>query len=168
VDEVAGDFREDDGCPTPEDEMKLSEMFSHWEQVRADLMITIDKFGEDELTFTPFGGSWPVGKIMLHIADTEDYWLHTLVRKELPDTDYHLADYPTKDAIKGVLDRARGRTASWLDSLTERDLDAQYTTRRGNTYSLRWIIWHVLEHEIHHRGELSMALGLLGREGLDV
>jgi uncharacterized damage-inducible protein DinB len=34
--------------------------------------------------------------------------------------------------------------------------------------SLGWIIWHVLEHEIHHRGELSLILGLLGREGLDV
>jgi uncharacterized damage-inducible protein DinB len=30
------------------------------------------------------------------------------------------------------------------------------------------VIWHVLEHEIHHRGELSLIHGLLGREGLDV
>jgi uncharacterized damage-inducible protein DinB len=33
---------------------------------------------------------------------------------------------------------------------------------------LRSIIWHVLEHEIHHRGELSILIGLLGREGLEV
>jgi uncharacterized damage-inducible protein DinB len=26
----------------------------------------------------------------------------------------------------------------------------------------------VLEHEVHHRGELSLIHGLLGREGLDV
>src|SRR5262249_17867457 len=25
--------------------------------------------------------------------------------------------------------------------------------------SRQWIIWHVLEHEIHHGGELSLALG---------
>jgi uncharacterized damage-inducible protein DinB len=29
------------------------------------------------------------------------------------------------------------------------------------------MLWHVVEHEIHHRGELSLILGLLGREGLD-
>jgi len=148
--------------------MKLSEMFSHWDQIRSDLLVTIDKFGEDELSFAPFPGSWPVGKIMLHIADTEDYWLHTLVRGELPDTYYELADYPTKATIKGVLERARNRTVPWLAGLTERDLDTQYTGRHDETYTLRWIIWHVIEHEIHHRGELSMALGLLGREGLDV
>ncbi|MCE5207568.1 MAG: DinB family protein [Chloroflexi bacterium] len=26
---------------------------------------------------------------------------------------------------------------------------------------------HTLEHEIHHRGELSLTLGLLGHKGLD-
>ncbi len=29
------------------------------------------------------------------------------------------------------------------------------------------LLWHVIEHEIHHRGELSLMLGMLGREGLD-
>ena len=30
----------------------------------------------------------------------------------------------------------------------------------------QWIIWHVLEHEIHHGGELSLALGGLGLPGI--
>ena len=30
----------------------------------------------------------------------------------------------------------------------------------------QWIIWHVLEHEIHHGGELSLALGGYGLEGI--
>jgi len=29
------------------------------------------------------------------------------------------------------------------------------------------MLMHTLEHEIHHRGELSLILGLLGRKGLD-
>jgi uncharacterized damage-inducible protein DinB len=29
------------------------------------------------------------------------------------------------------------------------------------------MLGHILEHEIHHRGELSLILGLLGREGLN-
>jgi uncharacterized damage-inducible protein DinB len=29
------------------------------------------------------------------------------------------------------------------------------------------MVWHVMEHEIHHRGELSLLLGMLGHEGLD-
>ncbi|QBD81292.1 DUF664 domain-containing protein [Ktedonosporobacter rubrisoli] len=29
-------------------------------------------------------------------------------------------------------------------------------------HTRQWIIWHVLEHEIHHGGELSLALGTHG------
>jgi hypothetical protein len=30
---------------------------------------------------------------------------------------------------------------------------------------MEWIIWHVLEHEILHAGELSLALGSYGLPG---
>lgn len=149
--------------------MKLSAMFAHWEQVRRDLLVTIDKFSDNELTYTPYAGAWPVGQIMLHIADCEDNWLHAVVRQEFtPWIFYDLPAYPTKAAIKEVLQRAHQRTLLFLAALDEEALDQQYTIPSGHAFSLRWIIWHVVEHEIHHRGELSLILGLLGREGLDV
>lgn len=149
--------------------MKLSQMFSHWKQVRADLLVTIDKFSEDELAFAPFQGSWPAGQIILHIADCEDNWLHGVVRGEFkPWIFYDLADYPTKASIKEVLHRAQERTTHFLEGLDTSALEKEYQTPNGSSLTLRWIIWHVLEHEIHHRGELSLILGLLGREGLDV
>lgn len=106
---------------------------------------------------------------MLHIAECEDHWLQGEVRHEfkLPIS-YELADYPTKRAILEVLSVAHSRTLRFLDSLEEKDLDRVYRTSHEETFPLRWIIWHVLEHEIHHRGELSLILGMLGREGLDV
>jgi uncharacterized damage-inducible protein DinB len=149
--------------------MKPSQLFGHWEQVRADLLATIDKFSEAELGVVPFEGSWPVGQIMLHIAECEDHWLHSLVRHELtPPIKYRLAEHATKSAILEVLSLAHSRTIQFLRRLEEQDLSRAYQTRYGETFTLYWIIWHVLEHEIHHRGELSLALGLLGREGLDV
>jgi uncharacterized damage-inducible protein DinB len=144
-------------------------IFSHWGQVRVDLFTTMDMFSEEELTFSPFKGSWPVGQIMLHIADCEDNWLYGVVQRQIqPWISYNLADYPTKIAIKEVLERAHFHTIKMLEDLNEDDLDEKYKTPDGTVYRLRWIIWHVLEHEIHHRGELSLVLGLLGREGLDV
>ena len=149
--------------------MKPSDMLSHWKLVRADLYTIIDMFSQDELSFTPFEGSWSVGKIMLHIADCENYWLHGLDRGEIePGTYYDLADHPTTTTIKKSLEKTWKKTAAFLENLDENDLDQVYTTPHNESFSLRWIIWHVLEHEIHHRGELSLVLGLLGRGGLDV
>jgi uncharacterized damage-inducible protein DinB len=149
--------------------MKPNEIYQQWEQVRADLLATIDMFHEDELTFVPFEGSWPVGQIMLHIADCEDNWLYGVAQQQIePWIFYNLSDYPNRSVIKKLLDRAHCRTAAFLDRLETADLDKKYPTPEGQPYRLGWIIWHVLEHEIHHRGELSLVLGLLGRQGLDV
>lgn len=149
--------------------MKASQLFGHWHQVRHDLLATIDKFTQEELSYAPFKGSWPVGQIMLHIADCEDNWMHGVVRQEIkPWVFYDLSDYPNRHAIKQLLDQAHQKTIAFLDELDEQDLKKIYQTPDDESFSLYWIIWHVLEHEIHHRGELSLALGLLGREGLDV
>jgi uncharacterized damage-inducible protein DinB len=149
--------------------MKPAKIFSHWGQIRADLLATMDKFSEQELSFSPFKGSWPVGQILLHIADCEDNWLHGVVQGDFkPPIFYNFSDYPTKSAIYEVLDQAHTKTIAFLNELDEKDLNVIYKNAYGETFPLYWIIWHVIEHEIHHRGELSLIHGLLGREGLDV
>lgn len=149
--------------------MQLNQMFAHWEQVRDGLLATIDKFSEEELDYISFQSSWPAGQIMLHIADCEDNWLHGVVRGEFePWVFYDLKDYPTKKAIRDLLEAAHRRTLAYLPTLDESNLSEKYATPSGRQYAFGWIIWHVLEHEIHHRGELSLMLGILGKEGLDV
>jgi uncharacterized damage-inducible protein DinB len=153
-----------------DEQITLGQIFAHWKQVRDDLLSTIDKFDEEELSFVPFGSSMSVGQIMLHIGDAEEGWFRNVVSGELdtwPDSD--LESYPTTEAVKAQLTTIHRRTEKLLDSLVLADLErAIEMPRRDYQLSLGWIIWHVLEHEIHHRGELSLILGLLGREGLDV
>jgi uncharacterized damage-inducible protein DinB len=150
--------------------MKLDQYFGHWQQVRADLLTTVDKFSDEELAYVPFPGGWSVGSIIRHIANAEEGWFRYVVKRELGDwpADYTLAAYPTTTATKALLDDIHRRTQNYLSNWEVADLDRSIAVPWGGTLKLGWIIWHVLEHEIHHRGELSLILGLLGREGLDV
>jgi len=34
--------------------------------------------------------------------------------------------------------------------------------------SRQWIIWHLVEHDVHHGGEISFSLGMHGVPGLDL
>ncbi len=53
--------------------------------------------------------------------------------------------------------------------MTEQTLPLITFYKGWQTYQqslLETIAWHVLEHEIHHGGELSLALGGLGLPGV--
>jgi len=146
--------------------MKLNDLFSHWDQIHAGTLALLDKFEEHELSHVAYQGGMPVGQIALHIADAEEGWFRviaTQARQEWP-VDYTLENYPTRAAIRSLLAEVHARTGTYLASLTVNDLDNQVDSLWGQ-FSLRFIIWHVIEHEIHHRGELSLILGTLGREG---
>ena len=58
-------------------------------------------------------------------------------------------------------------TIEYVTSLADEDLEAEIEAGWGGSFVLMDMLWHVMEHEIHHRGELSLILGILGREGLD-
>ena len=150
--------------------MDPNELFSHWGEIRTNLVSTIDGFDDEELTLVPYEGSWPIGRIMLHIASAEDGWLRYVVTKELEEWPefYVLNNYADKDSILRILDQVHSRSLAYLSQLKVSDLAQMISAPWGKEIPLLWIIWHIIEHEIHHRGELSLILGYLGREGLDV
>ena len=150
--------------------MTPEEFFGHWKWVRKGLLETLEKFEEHELGYVAYPGGMPVGRILLHIADAEEGWFRHVITRERDDwpMDYTLENYPDKEAILGLLEEVHDKTQAYLSGLTLEDLGEKIQWGPHGSFGLSWIIWHVLEHEIHHRGELSLILGILGREGLDV
>jgi uncharacterized damage-inducible protein DinB len=31
-----------------------------------------------------------------------------------------------------------------------------------------WVLWHILEHDLHHGGEISLTLGAHGLPGIEI
>lgn len=150
--------------------MNLKTYFSHWQQIHQGLLALIEDFSPGELAYMPFAGSWTVKEIILHIADTEEGWIHYLLRRKYDawPEGYDPQDFPDSPALITLLTEIHDRTMSYLATCPVDDLEKGIKTDWGSQLTLGWVVWHVLEHEIHHRGELSLILGMLGREGLDV
>ena len=57
----------------------------------------------------------------------------------------------------------RGWTPADLDYVFEK-------TSYGQMFHLtrQWIIWHVIEHDLHHGGEVSLTLGMHGLAAPDL
>jgi uncharacterized damage-inducible protein DinB len=144
-------------------------LLKHWKNVRAGLLETIDKFSQAELDFKPYAGSWSVRQLILHIAQEENgefnYGIHQVI-KEFPG-EYDPSLYPTLEAIKSLLASVHAQTIEYLQRLKAEDLEKEILTPWGATYQQIEMLGHLIEHETHHRGELSLILGLLGKQGLD-
>ncbi len=149
--------------------MSLQKTFSHWKSIRSGLITTLEKFNDADLEFKPFPGSWSVKQIALHIAEAEDGWFRFAVNRELDQwPEYRLEEFSSIEQLKSILGTVHARTELYMQSLSDEDGSRSVIVPWGESLPLSWIIWHVLEHEIHHRGELSIILGILGREGLDI
>jgi uncharacterized damage-inducible protein DinB len=144
-------------------------LLARWEGVRAGLLATIEKLGDDDLSFTPYPGAWSVQRLLLHIAQEEHgefgYGIAQTLSAFPPDNPSE--QYPTVAAITALLATVHTETIRYLRMLSADDLERVITTPWGAQANLVELFDHIIEHEIHHRGELSLILGMLGREGLD-
>ena len=150
--------------------MEAAKLIQIWDQIRSGLVGTVEKFSDEELDTMPFDGSYSVRQIILHIAQEEYGEIHygiTRLISEFPPP-YAADEYPTIAALIELLANVHNETNRYLETLQDGDLEREIEAGWGGSYVLMDMLWHVMEHEIHHRGELSLILGMLGREGLDV
>lgn len=150
--------------------MNALELFEHWAEVRDGLFQALDKVTDEQLDFVPREGLWSLGTVARHIANAEEGWFRYAVSRELGEwpAKYAAEDYSTVESLKALLTEVHRRTKAYLATVDVDDLDRVVEVPWRRNLSLRWIVWHVLEHEIHHRGEIFLMLGLLGMEGPDI
>ena len=149
--------------------MNVAEQFSHWNQVHRDLLRALDLLADEQLNFVPRQGHWSLGRVARHIAGAKRGWIRFAVTQELSSwPDFPAQGYATVQAVEGLLSDVHADTMDFLESLDPERLDEMVGTPWGEEIPLRWIIWHVLEHDIHHRGEIYLMLGLMGIDAPEI
>lgn len=146
----------------------LTPFYRGWDRYQGLLVDAIAPLTDEQLAFQASPSHWPVWFLGAHVVSARVYWFHRVLGEgetELrPLTTWDKDGAPVRSAPELI----EGLHASWqliadtLDRLTPADLNAQFTTRHGNTYSRQRIIWHVIEHDLHHGGEIFLTLGMHG------
>jgi uncharacterized damage-inducible protein DinB len=151
--------------------VNVQEIYNHWRNVRAGLFEALDKLSDAQLDFKAGEGLWSLKETACHIAGAEEGWFRYIVTHEIKgweEADFKATDYPTVVSIKRLLSEVHERTESFLfpagDSIQSQSVQLPW----GSQTTVGWVVWHVLEHEIHHRGEIYLMLGLMGIEAPDV
>ncbi len=147
--------------------------YTGWENYQRLLVGAVAPLTEAQLQRTIAAELRSIGMLATHMVRTRAAWLRGVLGEGGPEVaaiaawDDRAGDAPSAaELVRGL----EVTFAAWKDCLqrwTPRDLDEVFydgpdEVPRG------WIIWHVIEHDLHHGGELSYSLGALGLAGLNL
>lgn len=145
--------------------MKAAEYFDHWIKIWRDLMRAVSMLSDDDLTFRASENyKRSIGDILRHLINLEEGWIHYVIRREIDAWPAEKTELDKVATLKEEMERVHAETMEYLQALPADDFNRIIQVPDDGTPKLGWILWHVLEQQIHHRGELYLCLSLLGME----
>jgi uncharacterized damage-inducible protein DinB len=155
----------------------LAAIYNGWEAYQGHLTNAMKPLTPEQLALRAAPNLRSIFEQMTHVIAVRVRWFHNAAdaggSEVEPFAAWDRANPPAQTAAELV----RGLKVSWQlirDSLaiwTPADLETPFEKTRGgevHTLTRQWIIWHVIEHDLHHGGEVSFVLGMHGLAGLDI
>ncbi len=155
----------------------LITFYKGWETYQQNLVETIAPLSPEQLALPASSHHWSIGMLAQHIVANRVWWFQVWMGEGNPElapiAHWDPADQVEQHPLESA-ELVAGLEVTWhmiADALarwTPADLWQIFpcppflSEEEKSIFGERtrqWIIWHVLEHEIHHGGELSLALG---------
>ena len=147
-----------------EQPMRLSDVYSGWERYQRLIVEAIAPLTPDQLTLRAAPQLRSVGEIATHMIGARARWFNEAMGEGGPEYEamrqWDREGQPTRNAaeLEEGLETTWRLIHSCLSRWTTDDLALEMTAR-GKLRSRQWMIWHVIEHDAHHGGEISLTLG---------
>lgn len=155
-----------------EDTSTLSVFYQGWHDYQKLLTKVIAPLPSELLTLRAAPNLRSIGESVLHIIGARARWLHDLM--EVGDQEFaKLGTWDRREAPKrDAAELVYGLETTWqvmqeaLASWTPEDMQYSYKGEpdEPETFTRQWVIWHLIEHDLHHGGEVSLILGIHGLE----
>lgn len=155
----------------------LEALYQGWELYQRRINAAIAPLAPEQLGLSAAPQLRPVGVLAAHIISARVWWFHHILGEgsaELaPMVDWDEDDAPprTAEELVGALEASWRLVRQSIDRWTAADLAETIRRQLGGrerSYTRQWIVWHVIEHDLHHGGELSHTLGMHGLASLDL
>jgi uncharacterized damage-inducible protein DinB len=124
-------------------------------QVRDEWFTWCEQLPEQELTLSRTGGVGSILKTLFHIIDVEYSWIRGIQGKE--DIIFDYVDYDTLKKVQSLSDRCRNEVIEFLMETGEgREEEMVRVPWDDEEYAVDEVLHHLIAHEIHHVGQLSV------------
>lgn len=133
----------------------MLKFFSYNWQVRDEWFDWCKQLSDEELFKERVGGVGSILKTLFHIVDVEYSWLRGIQGKD--DIIVQFDDYHTLEKVIGLSEQYRMEIEPFLKTfIDENNGKIVRVAWDEGEFSIDEIIHHVIAHEIHHIGQLSV------------
>lgn len=158
----------------------LAPFYKGWDNYQQLLVHAVAPLSPEQLTLRVAPHLRSIGSNAAHIIGARAGWLYYVLK----EGDENLAalsrgDEPGQPA-RTAAELVSGLETTWqviqdaLQRWTIADLDEVFHDIDENGEEVeedltrQWVIWHLIEHDLHHGGEISFALGMHGLAAIDL
>lgn len=160
-----------------ETDVMLAMMVTGWHDYQTKLSEALAPLSREQLALRAAPHLRSIEELARHIIGVRAGWFHNILGEgddafgayhewDRPDAPVRTAD----ELVNGLAATWQGMTRA-LKRFTPDDL-AQTVTgeRKGHRFAHKrgWVVWHVLEHDLHHGGEIGYSLGMYGLRAPDL
>jgi uncharacterized damage-inducible protein DinB len=142
-----------------------------WKEYQDQLVVVVRPLTPEQLALRVAPSLRSAGEIATHLVAGRASWFFEILKERAGDeelaafTQWDQGDQPARTADE----LAHGLEVTWA---LMQDAISRWTPEEltklivlpwiGPKYPITrsWVIWHVLEHDLHHGGELTQTLGL--------
>jgi len=166
--------------------------YDGWANYHRLLLDSLRGLTADQLLLKPAPNLWAIWQLTSHMAASRTYCFHDILGEgdaalrdlfrvqstTVPDLAVEDAAWEDdEDHPRGPAEVLEGLERSWamidecLARWTPEDLAVEFSRQRRTgtqTFTRQWVVWHLIEHDLHHGGEVSLILGSHGLTGLDL
>ena len=156
----------------------LDVIYENWRGYQEKLRNAIAPLTDEQLMLQPAPRMWPLGQIVQHIVSVRAGWFSGTLREDDEAMNAYVLWGQRESPARSGEELARGLDDTWafigacLQRWTPADCATTFPDEAddGKVYevSRSWVIYHVMEHDLHHGGEASLLLGMNGLRTLEL
>ena len=144
---------------------ELDDLREHLERYRAVTLQCLGLVTDHDLGWRPGSDHYTLGQQFLHIAQSEDFQIQAHL---FGVWDYERVRFPARELkveeLRTLLNETRGRTMVALNELDEGRLGEPIDHGEERPIqTLRWWLWLLVEHEVHHKAQIAVYLRQIGK-----
>ena len=168
----------------------LQPFYEGWAAHQRLLLAAIADLSPEQLALSAAPDQTAIWQLASHMAGSRAYWIHDVLGEgdptirdmfrvastTVPGLSLEFAGWEddethprTATEIVEAFHLTWGMISQCLERWTADDITVEIPQRGADRTTTRgWVIWHLMEHEAHHGGAISLILGTDGLPGLDL